>query len=127
MQEQTFIDNLILIVDDEPLLVSMIRRTLESEGFRVMVAGDGVFALSIVREQNPDLILLDIMMPGPDGILTLERIREVSSAPVIMLTGARDEELVNKSIDSGADDFVKKPFRMNELLARIHAKLRRSS
>jgi DNA-binding response OmpR family regulator len=127
MQEKTFTDKLILVVDDEPLLVSMIKRTLESEGFRVMIAGDGVFALTVVRENNPDLVLLDVMMPGPDGLLTLERIREISSVPVIMLTGARDENLVSKSMDGGADDFVRKPFRMNELLARINAKLRRNN
>jgi len=126
MQYKTQPHQSILIVDDEPLVISMIKRVLEDEGYTVLSAGDGTFALSLVRECDPDLILLDILMPGVDGITTLERIRDISSAPVIMITGLRNDELLKRSFDSGADDFVKKPFRMKELIARIQTKLRRN-
>lgn len=126
MQHEARANKTILIVDDEPLLVSVIHRTLLEEGYDVLTADDGELGLSLVREHKPDLILLDIMMPGLDGILTLEKIREISSAPVIMITGARDEKLLEKTLDSGADDFIRKPFRINELVARIQAKLRRN-
>ncbi len=125
MQQETSRKKTILVVDDEPRLVLMIQRTLLDEGYEVFTAGDGELALSLVKEHNPDLILLDIMMPGHDGIFTLERIREISSAPVIMITGARDEKLLERTLDSGADDFLRKPFRTNELIARIQAKFRR--
>ena len=115
----------ILAIDDEPLMLTLIERILLSEGYRVLLAGDGASALSLAKEENPDLILLDIMMPGQSGFETLEKIREITNAPVIMLTGRRDTETVQKTIDAGADDFLKKPFRPNELIARIEAKLRR--
>lgn len=118
-------EKVILVVDDEPLMVALIERSLIAEGYKVMTAGDGVYALSLLREYEPDLVLLDIKMPGPDGILTLQRVREISNVPVIMVTGMGGEDLLEKSIDSGADDFIRKPFRPNELVARVKAKLRR--
>jgi DNA-binding response OmpR family regulator len=118
-------EKLILVVDDEPLMVTLVEKILVEEGYKVITAGDGVYAMSLVREYNPDLILMDIRMPGPDGILTLQRLRDISQVPVIMVTGMGGEELVEQSIDSGADDFIRKPFKPKELVARVKAKLRR--
>jgi DNA-binding response OmpR family regulator len=118
-------EKLILVVDDEPLMVTLVEKILVEEGYKVITAGDGVYAMSLVREYNPDLILMDIRMPGPDGILTLQRLRDISKVPVIMVTGMGGEELVEQSIDSGADDFIRKPFKPKELVARVKAKLRR--
>jgi len=123
--QKTDTDRLVLVVDDEPLMLAFIQKTLVAEGYRVITAGDGVYALSLVRDNNPDMILLDIRMPGPDGIMTLRRIREISEVPVIMVTGLGSDDMIEKAIDSGADDYICKPFRPNELLARIKAKLRR--
>lgn len=116
---------LIMVVDDEPMMVAFIEKTLVGEGYRVITANDGITALALIKEHQPDLILLDIKMPGPDGISTLEEIRGITAVPVIMVTGLGGDDLIEKSIDTGADDFIKKPFRPNELLARIKAKLRR--
>ena len=107
-------------------MVNLIDRFLTEAGFQVIKASDGVFALSQVRNHKPDLILLDINMPGPDGILTLERIREITETPVIMLTGVGNEKNLSESFDKGADDFITKPFKPDELIARIKAKLRRT-
>ena len=115
----------ILVIDDEPDMLSLLERILTAEGFRVRLSTDGVYGISILREETPDLILLDITMPGPDGFTVLERIRELTTIPVIMLTGKRDTESVRKALENGADDFVMKPFRPAELAARIGAKLRR--
>ena len=125
MRERENTEKLILVVDDEPLMVTLVEKILVEEGYKVITAGDGVYAMSLVREYNPDLILMDIRMPGPDGILTLQRLRDISQVPVIMVTGMGGEELVEQSIDSGADDFIRKPFKPKELVARVKAKLRR--
>ena len=117
---------LILTVDDDAVVVNFIERLLRREGFRVIKASDGVDAVSQVRDNNPDLILLDINMPGPDGILTLERIREISKAPVIMLTGLDNDKYLKASFDKGADDFINKPFRPADLITRINAILNRT-
>lgn len=116
----------ILVIDDEPNMLQLLERILTSEGFNVKLAGDGVYGISLLREENPDLVLLDIMMPGPDGFMVIDRIREESNAPIIMLTAKRDTESIRKAIELGADDFVKKPFRPAELVARIKTKLRRT-
>ena len=125
MSERENTEKLILVVDDEPLMVTLVEKILVEEGYKVITAGDGVYAMSLVREYDPDLILMDIRMPGPDGILTLQRLRDISQVPVIMVTGMGGEELVEQSIDSGADDFIRKPFKPKELVARVKAKLRR--
>jgi two-component system response regulator MtrA len=116
----------ILVIDDEPNMLQLLERILTSEGFKVKLATDGVYGISLLREEDPDLVLLDIMMPGPDGFLVIDRIREESNAPIIMLTAKRDTESIRKAIELGADDFVKKPFRPAELVARINTKLRRT-
>jgi len=116
----------ILIIDDEPDMLHLLERILTAEGYQVKLATDGIYGISILREEEPDLVLLDIMMPGPDGFTVIGRIREYSNVPIIMITGKRDMETIKKTIDLGADDFVKKPFRPAELVARVKTKLRRA-
>ena len=126
MQSENKENITILVIDDEPNMLQLLERILTSEGFKVELATDGVNGLSLLREENPDLVILDIMMPGPDGFLIIDRIREESNTPIIMLTAKRDTESIKKAIELGADDFVKKPFRPAELIARINTKLRRT-
>jgi len=117
---------LILAVDDEPKMTRFIRLNLELEGFDVSEATDGLQALDKVREELPDLVLLDVMMPEMSGFETLERIREISSVPVIMLTVKGEEEDKVHGLELGADDYVTKPFSPRELSSRIKALLRRA-
>jgi two-component system KDP operon response regulator KdpE len=117
----------ILVVDDEPHLVKLVRSNLEAQHFKVATAMDGVSALAMVEKEGPDLVILDIMLPGMDGFDVLQKIREFSSVPVIMLT-AKDQDVdVVKGLTLGADDYVKKPFSVHELLARVEAVLRRAA
>ncbi|MBM4418195.1 MAG: response regulator transcription factor [Chloroflexi bacterium] len=116
----------VLIVDDEPNLVDAVRLWLEMEGYVVLIATGGEEALTRVREHLPDLILLDVMMPGVDGFETLRRLREVSDVPVIMLTARGGEDDRVRGLRSGADDYVAKPFSQRELSSRIEAVLRRA-
>ena len=115
----------VLVVDDEPKIRDIVRRYLEADGFAVLEQGDGPGALFAAREQHPDLIVLDVMLPGLDGVEVLRRLRESSQIPVILLT-ARDEE-VDKLIGLavGADDYMTKPFSGRELAARARVILRR--
>jgi len=117
---------LILAVDDEPKMTRFIRLNLELEGYRVSEAADGLEALRKVRDELPDLVLLDVMMPEMDGFDTLEHIRETSNVPVIMLTVKGEEEDKIRGLELGADDYVTKPFSARELSSRIKALLRRS-
>jgi len=126
MQERSQKAQTILVIDDEPDMLQLLKRILESEGYRVILATDGVYGMTLLREAKPDLVLLDIMMPGPDGYMTLGSIRQYSDVPVIMVTAKRDIESLQKTLTLGADDYVKKPFRPGELLARVKAKLRRT-
>ena len=116
----------IMVVDDEQTILSLLKQTLEPEGYEVVVAADGRSALALLEERKPDLVLLDIMMPGLDGFQTLERIRQRSNIPVIMLTAKCEVTTVRDTLGLGADDYVRKPFHTRELLARIRAKLRRA-
>ena len=125
MTEKLEITHTILVIDDEPNMLRLLERVLESEGYRVILAADGISGMSLAMDTKPDLILLDIMMPGPDGFTVLDSIRKFSNTPVIMVTAKRDIESFKKTIDLGADDYIKKPFRPAELVARINAKLRR--
>jgi two-component system KDP operon response regulator KdpE len=115
----------ILVVDDEPRIRRFVRMNLDLEGYDVAEAEHGLVALNKVRDDLPDLVLLDVAMPTMDGFETLERIREVSSVPVIMLTVKNDEEDRIRGLDLGADDYVTKPFSPRELSSRIRAVLRR--
>jgi len=119
-------DMTILIVDDEARIRDFVRMNLELEHYRVIEAGDGVQALAQLRENLPDLIVLDVMMPEMDGFETLRAVREVSTVPVIMLTVRQGEQDKIHGLDLGADDYLAKPFSPRELLSRIRALLRRS-
>lgn len=127
--EQTFNvelrDKLILLVDDEPRLVTFMRVNLEAEGCRIISADNGRKALERVREDMPDAVLLDIMMPGLDGYETLRRLREFSAVPVVILTAKDEEEDRIRGLELGADDYIGKPFSHRELVSRLRAVLRR--
>lgn len=118
-------DKLALVVDDEIRITTMMRMNLESEGMRVITATNGREALDHLREEMPDIIILDVMMPGMDGFETLRRIRTASQVPIIMLTAKDEESDRIKGLELGADDYVGKPFSHRELLSRIKAVLRR--
>ncbi|MCC6704188.1 MAG: response regulator transcription factor [Thermomicrobiales bacterium] len=117
---------LILVVDDEAAIVRLVRATLQADGHAVITASRGEEALALMDEQRPDLIVLDLMMPGIDGFETLRRIRSQSQAPVIMLTARAADADKLKGLSSGADDYITKPFNPDELAARVTAVLRRS-
>ena len=119
-------DMTILIVDDEARIRDFVRMNLELEHYRVIEANDGIQALEQLRENLPDLIVLDVMMPEMDGFEALRAIREVSTVPVIMLTVRQNEQDKIHGLDLGADDYLAKPFSPRELLSRIRALLRRS-
>ncbi len=116
---------LILIVDDEARMRRFIQMNLELEGYRVIEASNGLQAIDKVREDLPDLVLLDVMMPEMDGFEALSIIRETSVVPVIMLTVRDDEDDIVKGLSLGADDYITKPFSPRELSGRIQAVLRR--
>jgi two-component system KDP operon response regulator KdpE len=116
----------ILVVDDEPRMRRFMQMNLDLEGYQVLEASNGLEAISRVREELPDLVLLDVMMPEMDGFEALRLIRQSSSVPVIMLTVKGDEEDKVRGLELGADDYVTKPFGPRELASRIKAVLRRS-
>ena len=115
----------ILVVDDSKDTTWLLRRTLTDENYEVEIAQNGLDGLRLAYHFRPDLVLLDVMMPDMDGWTTLRRLREFSEVPVIMLTAVGGEKSLVQGLDSGADDYVTKPFSMEELKARIRAVLRR--
>ena len=116
----------ILVVDDEKLLVKGIRFNLENEGYDVITGSDGMEAVELAGSENPDLIVLDLMMPRLDGLEACGKIREFSDVPIIMLTAKADDMDKLMGFEHGADDYLTKPFNILELKARIKALLRRS-
>jgi len=115
----------ILLIEDDPMIAEPLLFGLESEGFRVLHAATGPEGLRMAREAAPDLILLDVMLPGMDGFQVLRKIRAEATTPVLMLT-AREQEMDRvMGLESGADDYIIKPFSFRELLARVRANLRR--
>ncbi len=116
----------ILVVDDEPRMRRFIHMNLDLEGYQVLEANNGLEAIKRVRQDLPDLVLLDVMMPDMDGFEALRSIRQISSVPVIMLTVKGDEEDKVRGLELGADDYVTKPFGPRELSSRIKAVLRRA-
>ena len=116
----------ILVVDDEKLLVKGIRFNLENEGYEVITGCDGMEAVELAGSENPDLIVLDLMMPRLDGLEACGKIREFSDVPIIMLTAKADDMDKLLGFEHGADDYLTKPFNILELKARIKALLRRS-
>lgn len=117
----------ILIVEDEPALIESVRYSLEVEGFEVVVADSGRQGLEAVKTQRPDLVLLDLMLPGMSGLDVCRQIRVFSDVPIIMLTAKDSEADKVAGLELGADDYLTKPFSMRELVARVRAQLRRSS
>ena len=114
-----------LVVDDEAPLVTLVRSYLEREGFDVVTAGDGERAVELVRELSPDVVVLDVMLPGIDGIEACRRIRSFSDAYILMLTARAEEVDKIVGLSTGADDYLTKPFSPGELVARVRALLRR--
>ena len=117
----------ILVVDDEPAMVGALGALLGQAGHRIVAAYDGDEALRRFREDEPDLVLLDLAMPGLDGATVCQRIREMSDVPVVVVSGERDRAATVELLDLGADDSIRKPFRADELLARVRAVARRTA
>jgi two-component system response regulator MprA len=116
----------ILVVEDDRRLAATLERVLTAEGHQVELAGDGMAALKRGREQPPDLVVLDVMLPGLDGIAVCRRLRATGRFPILLLTALGGTEERVKGLDSGADDYLVKPFAYQELLARVRALLRRA-
>ena len=120
-------DPLLLIVEDDRSLSEVIRLGLEGEGFRIVTAEDGPGALIAFASNQPDLVLLDVMLPGLDGFAVCRELRKISLVPIVMLTARASTEDVVSGLESGADDYVTKPFEFPELVARVRSVLRRAS
>ncbi|MFI5266136.1 MAG: response regulator [Chloroflexota bacterium] len=116
----------VLVVDDEAVLRDTLAFNLQREGYDVLLAGDGQQGLTMARDRQPDLVLLDLMMPGMDGLSLCTALRRDSTMPVLILTAKDDEVDRVVGLEMGADDYITKPFSMRELLARVKAHLRRS-
>ena len=115
----------ILVVDDEPQITRVLRTSLSSQGYDVRVANDGETALEIMKDWAPDLVITDLSMPNMDGLELCRRLRSRSQIPIIVLSVRGEERTKVKALDAGADDYVTKPFGIEELLARVRANLRR--
>ena len=116
----------VLVIEDEPTLVATLRYNLERDGYRVLTALDGAAGLALARSERPDVLLLDLMLPGMSGIEICRALRKESALPILMLTARTEETDRVVGLELGADDYVSKPFSMRELLARVRALLRRS-
>ncbi len=115
----------ILVVDDESQITRVLRTSLSSHGYDIRVANDGETALEIMKDWTPDLVITDLAMPNMDGLELCRRLRTTTRVPIIVLSVRGDERVKVKALDAGADDYVTKPFGMEELLARVRANLRR--
>src|SRR5436305_9584270 len=116
----------ILVVDDEPQITRVLRRSLTSHGYDVRVAAEGLAALQTFGDWPPDLVITDLSMPGTDGLQLCRNLRAISQLPIIVLSVRGEERTKVEALDAGADDYVTKPFGMDELLARIRSALRRA-
>src|SRR5579859_8143146 len=116
----------ILTADDDPQLLRLVSRNLQLDGYDVHTAADGQQALEMIEARSPDLVLLDVMMPKLDGFTVCQRVREFSTVPIIILTARGNDEEKIRGLDLGADDYLTKPFSVDELLARVRSVLRRS-
>jgi two-component system response regulator MtrA len=116
----------VLVVDDDPALAEMLGIVLRGEGFSPSFVADGERAMAAFREDRPDVVLLDVMLPGMSGIEVCQAIRAESDVPIVMLTARSDTNDVVRGLESGADDYVVKPFKPQELIARVRARLRRT-
>ena len=115
----------ILVVDDEPQITRVLRTSLSAQGYDIRVANSGEMALEIMKDWQPNLIITDLSMPSIDGVELCRTVRAVSNVPIIVLSVRDKEQQKVEALDAGADDYVTKPFGMNELLARVRANLRR--
>ena len=116
----------VLTADDDPQLLRLVKRNLEFEDYTVLTASDGAWALEQIQNASPDVVLLDVMMPKVDGFTVCRRVREFSSVPIILITARGQDQDKVRGLDLGADDYLTKPFSVEELLARVRAVLRRS-
>lgn len=117
----------ILVVDDEPGIIRALQASLEANGFETLAATDGSEALEAIDKELPDLLILDIIMPKMDGFEVCRRVRQLSEIPIIMLSARKSEEDKVQCLNLGSDDYISKPFSMNELVARVKAVLRRTT
>ena len=117
----------IMVVDDSREMLRIVGRVLELEGYDVSTAPDGNSALALLGECKPDLVILDIMMPGLNGFQVIDHIHRRSNVPIIMLTAKHEVTLLQKALVLGADDYIRKPFDAQVLVARVRAKLRRTT
>ena len=116
----------ILVVDDEPQITRVLKTTLSAQGYSIRTAADGLEAVNVINEWSPALLLTDLKMPNMDGVELTRHVRANSAVPIIVLSVRGDEKTKVEALDAGADDYVTKPFGVNELIARIRAALRRS-
>src|SRR5258708_16687339 len=117
----------ILVVDDEAQITRVLKTTLSSQGYGIRTASDGEEALQLMKDWTPDLIVTDLRMPNMDGLQLCRQIRTESRIPIIVLSVKGEEKVKVEALDAGADDYITKPFSVNELLARVRAALRRAS
>jgi two-component system KDP operon response regulator KdpE len=117
----------ILVVDDEPQITRVLKTALSSRGYSIRTAADGDEAVQTMREWAPDLLITDLRMPNMDGLALCKHVRSKSQMPIIVLSVRGEEQTKVEALDAGADDYVTKPFNMNELLARVRAAIRRST
>ena len=117
----------ILVVDDEPQLIRVLRTGLKSRGYDIRAAADGLAGLELFTDWRPDLVITDLAMPNVDGLEFCRRLRAISQVPIIVLSAKGEEKTKVEALDIGADDFVTKPFGIDELLARVRASLRRAN
>src|SRR3984885_410398 len=117
----------ILVVDDEPQITRVLRTSLSAQGYDIRIANTGEMALEIMKDWTPNLIITDLSMPSIDGVQLCRRVRAQSQVPIVVLSVRDKEQQEVEALDAGADDYVTKPFGMNELLARVRANLRRVS
>src|SRR6202050_3327609 len=115
----------ILVVDDEPQITRVLRTSLSAQGYDIRIANSGEMALEIMKDWSPNLIITDLSMPSVDGVQLCRTVRAVSQVPIVVLSVRDKEQQKVEALDAGADDYVTKPFGMNELLARVRANLRR--
>jgi DNA-binding response OmpR family regulator len=116
----------VLVADDDPGILHVVSTILQLNGFIVSTCGDGESTLRLFEELQPRLLILDVRMPGMDGLAVCRRVRSMSDAPIVVLTAMDDQKDAAAALEAGADDYVRKPFGADELLARINAVLRRS-
>jgi two-component system KDP operon response regulator KdpE len=116
----------ILVVDDEPQITRVLRTSLTAQGYEIRVASDGEMALEILKDFSPDLVITDLAMPNMNGVELCRRVRSFSQVPILVLSVRQEERSKIEALDSGADDYITKPFSTGELLARVRAALRRS-